>query len=71
MTSEKFLSVKELCKYLDIPKQTIYQLLHRGLMPGAKIGRQWRFKKDSIDKWMEEKEKATMRKEDRRRGDNS
>jgi excisionase family DNA binding protein len=68
MEKDKFLTVDELCKYIKIPKPTIYMLLGKGHIPAAKIGRQWRFNKDSIDEWMKKKEEYyTTRKERRKR----
>lgn len=69
MEKDKFLNVKELCQYLKIPKPTLYVFLRRGIIPAAKIGKQWRFNKDSIDKWMADKEKHYMERRDRRVGD--
>lgn len=69
MDKDKFLSVKELCQYLKIPKPTIYQFLGKGHIPAAKVGKQWRFNRESIDKWMEEKEKYYMKRKGRRKTD--
>lgn len=30
------------------------RLARKGVLPGAKIGGEWRFRKDLIDKWIEE-----------------
>ena len=43
--------------------------LGKGLIPAAKIGRQWRFNKESIDKWMADKEKYYMERKGRRAAD--
>lgn len=69
MEKDKFLTVKELCQYLKIPKPTLYMLLGKGRIPGAKVGKQWRFNKDSIDKWMAEKEKYYTERKNRRKSD--
>jgi excisionase family DNA binding protein len=71
MEKDKFLTVKELCQYLKIPKPTLYMLLAKGRIPAAKVGKQWRFNKDSIDKWMADKEKYYTNRKDRRSGDSS
>jgi len=66
---EKFLTVDELCRYIKIAKPTVYKLLGKGRVPAAKVGRIWRFNKDSIDKWMAEKERYYMLKIGRRKTD--
>ena len=69
MEKDKFLTTDELCQYLKLPKPTLYWLLGKGQIPGAKVGRQWRFNKDSIDKWMEEKEKYYTERNSRMESD--
>jgi len=69
MDNDKFLTVDELSSYIKIPKPTIYMLLSKRRIPGAKVGKQWRFNKDSIDKWMEEKEHSFMEQKNRRKTD--
>ena len=66
MEKDKFLTIKELCQYIKTPKSTLYMFLGKGLIPAAKIGRQWRFNKESIDKWMADKEKYYTGRKDRR-----
>jgi len=69
MEKDKFLTVKELCQYLKIPKPTIYMMLGKRRIPAAKVGKQWRFNKESIDKWMADKEKYYTERKDRRATD--
>ncbi len=66
---EKFMTLDELCHYIKLAKPTVYVLLAKGLIPAAKVGRIWRFNKESIDKWMAEKEKYYMQKKGRRKTD--
>ena len=51
-----FLSVNELAEYLRMNRATIYRLAVSGKIPGFKIGRHWRFRKDTIDSWIIEQE---------------
>ena len=46
------LTIQELSEYLKIPKPTLYKLARSGSMPGAKIGKHWRFHKNAIDAWL-------------------
>lgn len=69
MDRDKFLTIKELCQYLKLTKPTVYYLLKKRRIPCAKVGRQWRFNKDSIDTWMAEKEKYYTERKSRRASD--
>jgi excisionase family DNA binding protein len=48
------LTILELAAYLKIPKSTLYKLVREGKIPSQKIGRHWRFRKEAIDRWLEE-----------------
>ena len=48
------LTIDELSAYLKIPKSTLYKLVREGKVPCQKIGRHWRFRKEAIDRWLEE-----------------
>ena len=49
--SAKVLTVNELAEYLRVHRSTIYRLLKKGLLPGFKIGSDWRFNVEVIDQW--------------------
>ena len=46
---KEILDLKEVAKYLGLNKRTVYNLVRKGEIPGTKIGRQWRVKKESLD----------------------
>jgi excisionase family DNA binding protein len=48
-----------LASYLRIPKSTLYRLAQQGRIPGQKVGRQWRFLRAAVDRWLEERRHAT------------
>ncbi|OIP92897.1 MAG: DNA-binding protein [Syntrophobacterales bacterium CG_4_8_14_3_um_filter_58_8] len=52
--SDSVLTIQELAAYLKIPKSTLYKLVREGKIPAQKIGRHWRFRKEAIDRWLEE-----------------
>ena len=54
---ETFFTVQELAQYLRMRPITIYKHASKGDLPAFKVGATWRFKKSSIDKWIEEQEK--------------
>ena len=47
------LTIEELATYLKIPKSTLSKLAQEGKVPGQKVGRHWRFRKEAIDRWLE------------------
>ena len=53
------MTLEEVAKYLRVTKKTIYRFLERGLIPATKIGRQWRFDRDSIDVWVRRNSSGT------------
>lgn len=52
--NEKWLTVKEVAEYLQLSPDQIYRLAQQGKIPASKVGARWRFKKENIDRWMEE-----------------
>ena len=51
---DNVLTIEELAIYLKISKSTLYKLVREGKIPSQKVGRHWRFRKKSIDRWLEE-----------------
>jgi excisionase family DNA binding protein len=47
----KVITVGELCEYLRVHRSTVYRLLKKGQLPSFKIGSDWRFNLETIDKW--------------------
>jgi excisionase family DNA binding protein len=37
--------------YLNLDFRTISRLAEKGLIPGFKVGRRWRFRKAALEKW--------------------
>ena len=48
------LTIEELSAYLKIPRSTLYKLVREGEIPSQKVGRHWRFRKEAIDRWLDE-----------------
>lgn len=42
------MTVKEAADFLKLSEMTILRLANQGIIPGAKIGRQWRFSGESV-----------------------
>ena len=47
----RVLTVKELCDYLRVHPSTVYKLLRNGELPGFRIGTDWRFNAEVIERW--------------------
>ncbi len=50
------LTIDELAEYLKISKSTLYKLAQDGKLPGQKVGRHWRFHRETIDRWLGERD---------------
>jgi excisionase family DNA binding protein len=49
--SSKVMTVRELAKYLKVHPSTIYRMLKRGKIPSFRVGSDWRFNIEEIEKW--------------------
>jgi len=50
---EKWLTLEQIAEYLQMSTSSIYKMAQAGKIPAYKVGRQWRFKKEEIDRWIE------------------
>lgn len=50
------MTIKQVAEYLQVDEKTVYRLAQKSEIPCFKIGYTWRFKKERIDKWIEEKD---------------
>ena len=50
-TPRRIMTATEVADYLNVHKGTIYRMARIGKIPAFKIGDDWRFDKDAIDKW--------------------
>ena len=48
------MTIQETSSYLRIPISSLYKLAQEGKIPCQKVGRHWRFRKEAIDRWLEE-----------------
>ena len=55
------MTVDEVRKYLKVHRSTVYRLAEEGKIPASKVGRVWRFKKESIDTWLKRQENNSLR----------
>ena len=50
--ADRWQSVDEIAEYLGVSKDTVYTWVTSKGMPGHKVGRFWKFKKDDVDTWV-------------------
>lgn len=53
MFEDEMLTIEELAAYLKLKPQTIYKWAQTGKIPGAKFGKEWRFRRSTIEKWID------------------
>jgi excisionase family DNA binding protein len=47
------MNIRQASGYLGISPDTLYKYLSEGKLPAFKLGNRWRFKKTTLDRWME------------------
>jgi excisionase family DNA binding protein len=48
---ERMMTVRDLAVYLRVHPTTVYRQLKRGQLPAFKVGSDWRFDRELIDRW--------------------
>ncbi|MGH7933079.1 MAG: helix-turn-helix domain-containing protein [Candidatus Binataceae bacterium] len=54
----RVLTLEEVASYLRVHPSTIYRLLKKKQLPAFKVGSDWRFNLESIDRWRAEAEQG-------------
>lgn len=49
----QILTLRQVADYLGLHYLTIYRLIQERKIPAARLGGRWRFKKDVLDRWIE------------------
>jgi excisionase family DNA binding protein len=58
---EAFLTTEEVLEYLQVTQRTVYRLIKAGRIPAVRVGRQWRFRKQDVDRWLESQQGRASR----------
>jgi len=53
----RILTLENVAQYLRVHPSTIYRLLKKRQLPAFKVGRDWRFNLESIDRWRTDAER--------------
>ena len=56
MTPKDILTAEEVANYFRIHPYTVKRLAREGKLPGFKIGGQWRFEQNVLEKWKGKKD---------------
>ncbi len=56
--TDEILTLKEVAAYLKLADKTAYKLAAEGKFPGFKVGGSWRFKREDVERWIEEKKNS-------------
>ena len=57
------MNVDEVARYLRVVPDTIYRRARRGEIPAVKVGKVWRFPKDTLDKWLNDSALETVKRD--------
>ena len=55
------LTVKEVCELLQVHPSTLYKLVRQGSIPSFRVGTEWRFREDVIERWTVEQSMYAQR----------
>jgi len=50
----EIMTIGEAAAYLRISISSLYKLAQGGRIPCQKVGRHWRFRREAIDRWLEQ-----------------
>jgi excisionase family DNA binding protein len=53
MNETDIMTLEEVAKYLKLQPQTVYKWAQEGHIPGAKLGKEWRFRRSILDEWID------------------
>ena len=56
----KWMSMKQICEYLGISRDTATKWIRTKGMPAHQIDRIWRFDKEEVDEWMKNNGKPEL-----------
>ena len=56
------MTIEETSRYLRVPLSSLYKLAQSGKIPCQKVGRHWRFRREAIERWLEESPNSNNKK---------
>lgn len=53
-SDHEILTLEEVAHYLRLKPQTIYKWAQERRIPAVKLGKEWRFRKSVLDRWLDD-----------------
>lgn len=47
------MTTEEVIAYLRVNARTVYRLIRAGSLPAVRVGRQWRIRREDLDRWLD------------------
>lgn len=51
----EIMTIDEVAAYIRVSERTVYDWAQKGELPGGKLGTTWRFKRDEIERWVNDR----------------
>ena len=58
-----WLSVADICEYMDVSAFVVTSVLRSGELPAVKFGREWRVAREDFEAWINEQRRSAARRE--------
>ena len=55
------MTMDEVAEYLRVHRTTIYRLIKRHKIPAFRVGRNWRFNIEDVNRWLQQKKSRRAR----------
>ncbi len=55
-----WLSVADICEYMDVSTFVVTSLLRSGELPAVKFGREWRVATEDFEEWINEQRRSSI-----------
>ncbi len=56
----EFLTAEEVAEFLRLPLSTVYKLVQDKKLPGFKVGKHWRFRREAFREWIKQQESISF-----------
>ena len=67
-SAEPAMTVRDVATFLNVDEKTIYRLTNRGDLPGFKVAGAWRFQHEDLQRWVDERKRRSVLKEQAKKG---
>ena len=54
LPDHEILTLEEVARYLRLKPQTIYKWAQERRIPAVKLGKEWRFRRSILDRWLDQ-----------------